>query len=351
MLFVMQKRKTIFFIVAVSLCSLNYSLIGQNHTIDELSHLNHHKIEQFVLSKIDSLQIPGISIAIFDKDSTFYHKSLGIKSLETKEVVDANTLFEACSLTKPVFAYTVIKLSEKGVLDLDTPLYKYYPNADLADDKRYKQITARVVLSHTSGLPNWRKGKLAIGPDPGTEFLYSGEAYEYLGSVIEYITGDNLQDVILREVFAPLGIKNSYFFENKYLKKHMATGHRDGKVVGRNIVKEPHMAYSLCTNAEEYSKLIIAFMNESKVPNSTFNRMSVPHFAIDSTDTICLGIFTDKTPTGLQYYHSGNNDDRFTSSFEFYIENNIGYVYFINCNKRQEFTKELESYLGYYKSN
>lgn len=347
----MTEYRVILFLVTTLLCGLNFSLIGQTSVKIQQSNLNPNEIEQFVQVKMDSLQIPGVSIAIFNKDGIIYANNIGVKSLETNEKVDENTLFEACSLTKPVFAYTVIRLSEKGVIDLDVPLYKYYPHPDLLDDERHKLITARIILSHTSGLPNWREGKLTFGSDPGKEFSYSGEAYEYLGSVVEHITGENLQDVIQREVFTPLNIKNSFFIENDYLKKNMAIGHRDGKVMGRNYSQEAHMAYSLCTNAKEYAKLIRAFMNEKKIPNSTFYKMSVPHFSFDSTDTACLGIFTEKTPTGLQYNHSGNNDDRFSSSFEFYIDNNLGYVYFINCDKRSEFTKELENYLGFYKSN
>jgi len=344
----MKTHSPVYFLLIVLLYGLLACCKGQPAEEKGSNHLDPHQIEQFVLHQMDTLDIPGISIAIFNKEEVFYAKNLGLKNLETQEKVDSQSLFEACSLTKPVFAYTVIKLAAQGLLDLDTPLYTYLPNKDLAQDERYKLLTARIVLSHTSGLPNWREGKLTFISDPGTEFTYSGEAYEYLGSVIESLTGENLQEVIQREVFNPLNIKNSFFMENEYLINHMATGHRNGKVMGRNICKEPHMAYSLSTHAMDYSKLIMAFMKESELPQSTFHQMSEPHFAIDSDDTVCLGIFTEETPTGLQYYHSGNNDERFNSSFEFYVDRNIGYVYFINCNKRREFTKALEGYLGYY---
>lgn len=346
----MTKYRAIYSIGIILLCLLFLSLVRQPSSKSQQHNFDPDKIEQFVKEQMDSLKIPGLSIAIFSNEKVFYSQTLGVKNIETKEKVDSNTLFEACSLTKPIFAYTVVKLSEEGVLDLDTPLYKYFPNTDLLEDERHKLITARMILSHTSGLPNWREDNLTINFNPGTKFSYSGEGYEYLGSVIEHITGKNLQDVIQKEVFTPLHIQNSYFIENEYLKYHMATGHIDNNIMGRNKCKEPHMAYSLCTNAKEYSKFIRALMNESKMPNSTFNKMSVPHYLLDSIDNVCLGIFTEKTPTGLQYNHSGNNDDRFNSSFEFYIDKNIGYVYFINCNKRREFTKELENYLGYYKN-
>jgi CubicO group peptidase (beta-lactamase class C family) len=346
----MKESKTSYLLTILLFFGLNILLSGQTNEANR-ENINLGEVDRFIKEQVDSLQIPGISIAIIENKEIIYYQALGVKNIDTQEKVDTNTLFEACSMTKPIFAYAVLKLVEKNVLDLDTPLYKYYPNKDLLEDERHKLITARMILSHTSGLPNWRNGQLTINADPGTKQIYSGEGFEYLGSVIEHITGENLQDIIQKEVFSPLNIKNSYLVENEYLEKHMCIGHRDNAVQGRNICTEPHMSYSLCTDAKEYAKFVIAFMKESRTPNSIFNKMSVPQFKIDSTDNVCLGIFTEKTPSGLQYYQGGNNDNRFNSNCEFYIDRNIGYVYFINCNKGREFTENLDNYLGYYKKS
>jgi CubicO group peptidase (beta-lactamase class C family) len=69
--------------------------------------------------------------------------------------VNDQTLFEAASVSKPIFAYFVMRMVEKGLLNLDTPLYKYLPYPDIEHDDRYKLITARMVLNHTTGFPNW----------------------------------------------------------------------------------------------------------------------------------------------------------------------------------------------------
>ena len=100
-------------------------------------------------------------------------------------------MFAAQSTSKPVFAYAVLKLCEKGVLNLDSPLTKYTPERVLAGDARLDLITARHVLSHTSGFQNWRSGTepLEIHFAPGECWLYSGEGYSYLQSVVTHLTG------------------------------------------------------------------------------------------------------------------------------------------------------------------
>ena len=81
-------------------------------------------------------------------------------------------MFEAASMSKPVFAYVVMKLCETGVLNLDTPLTTYTADRFLQDDPRLDLITARHVLSHTSGFQNWRSEQepLAIHFAPGNDF-------------------------------------------------------------------------------------------------------------------------------------------------------------------------------------
>ena len=103
----------------------------------------------------------------------------------------AVTVFAAASVSKTVFAYAVMQLCDRGVLALDTPLTRYTPHRILDADPRLDLITARHVLSHTSGLPNFRNGAapLPIHFTPGERFQYSGEGYWYLQSVVTHLTG------------------------------------------------------------------------------------------------------------------------------------------------------------------
>ncbi|HWN93506.1 MAG TPA: serine hydrolase domain-containing protein, partial [Methylomirabilota bacterium] len=102
--------------------------------------------------------VPGLSIAVIKDARIAWRGAFGVKDVESREPVDRDTMFEAASMSKPVFAYVVMKLCEKGVVNLDTPLTRYTPERFVPDDPRLDLITARHVLSHTSGLPNWRSG-------------------------------------------------------------------------------------------------------------------------------------------------------------------------------------------------
>lgn len=118
---------------------------------------------------------------------------LRVRKRGASDPVDDETLFEAGSVSKTVFAYAyaVMKLCEQGTLALDVPLVTYVPGRWLADDARFERITARHVLSHTTGLPNWRSSEepLKIAFEPGTTWRYSGEGYSYLQLVVTHVTG------------------------------------------------------------------------------------------------------------------------------------------------------------------
>jgi N-acetylglutamate synthase-like GNAT family acetyltransferase len=112
--------------------------------------------------------------------------------------------YAMASLGKGVFAYAVIK---SKIIDLDEPLYKYSPIAE--HDPRHKKITARHILSHTSGLDNTPKNK-DIYFNPGTAYRYSGNGYTYLQKVIEHITKKPVEDFMKKYVFEPFDMSSTY---------------------------------------------------------------------------------------------------------------------------------------------
>jgi len=333
----------------ISACTLSMLCIVQQGNA-QVKTLKGHRIsgkemDCFVARQMDSLKIPAISIAIIQDGKIVYYKATGIKN-EKGDPIDSNTLFEAASMTKPVFAYAVHKLVQQGRMSLDTPLYRYYPYDDIDYDDRYKLITARMVLSHTSGLPNWRNGDLKIDTTPGTKYGYSGEGFQYLGLVVKHLLNENIEDVMQEQVFHPLSINNSFLIKNKYVLDHLADGLKDNKEWGsNNFSPRPYVASSLRTNAKEYAKFVKELMSESHLPASAFQQMSVPQVKIDTGRWMCLGIFMEQTPYGPKFYHSGNNGNRFNANFEFYKDMDMGYVFFINCYQEAAFTKLLNNLL------
>jgi CubicO group peptidase (beta-lactamase class C family) len=134
---------------------------------------------------------PGLGLAVIRDARVVWQRGFGVADRDSNAPIDADTIFEVGSMSKPVFAYMVMKLHEGGVLDLDTPLVTYLADRLLVGDSRFDRITARHVLSHTSGLVNWRSGDapLALQFTPGERWSYSGEGYYYLQSVVTHLAG------------------------------------------------------------------------------------------------------------------------------------------------------------------
>src|SRR5262249_7490174 len=153
-----------------------------------------------------------------------WRRAFGIKDRASKKPVDDHTMFEAASIGKPVFAYAVMKLCEKGVMNLDTPLTKYTSERFLEGDPRLDLITARHVLSHTSCFQDWRSEKepLKIHFTPGEEYLYSGEGYSYLQSVVAHVTGQPMDPFMRQNLFVPFGMASSVYVWNEICEKRMA---------------------------------------------------------------------------------------------------------------------------------
>jgi CubicO group peptidase (beta-lactamase class C family) len=173
--------------------------------------------------------VPGLVMTIIAENQAVSTYAVGVKSTATNEPVAADTVFQAASLSKPVFAYAVLCLHESGGIDLDRPLSSYLPSSDTAHEPQLQGITARHVLSHTSGLQNWRfeaDDVLQIAFPPGERFSYSGEGYFYLQRVVERITGQAIETYMQERVLRPLGMLRSSYIWLPEHEQQLAAGHR-----------------------------------------------------------------------------------------------------------------------------
>ena len=187
----------------------------------------------------------------------------------------ADSVFQAASLSKPVFAYAVLKLAREGLLNLDAPLVSYLPQgyfhiqnpfafgkppiSDLVVAPEIQTVTARMVLRHTSGLPNWSSDPLAFDFTPGTDWQYSGEGFMLLQRAIESITNQGLDEFVRGRLFDPLGMSNTAFrwkpqFADAFIPgmpKHMA-------------IPEALAPFSLHTSANDYAKFLAALLDDQQ---------------------------------------------------------------------------------------
>ena len=323
-------------------------LIGRTGVLHRFETVDPQEIDRFIQAYMKYYKIPGLSIALIKDSKVVYHRGFGVKTAGTEGKVEGTTVFEAASMTKPVFSFAVNRLVERGVLDLDTPLYEYLPYADIAYDERYKLITARMVLCHRTGFPNWRSGKLDIKFDPGTKFGYSGEGFEYLGKVVSHLTGKELVDVIAEEVFAPLGMRNAYLTWSEENNSLFATPHRNGGLpLPKRAWRHPMMAASLHIDARNYAKFLIGILQEVGLAKATFKEMLRPQAETpeNSDDpTFGLGISVDESPYGTEYGHGGSNNG-FTSNSVMFKDRRMGYVFLVNNQQAHNLDKDLRAYL------
>jgi len=325
-------------------------------------HISKVKMDAFIKHQMDSLNMPGLSIAFINDDKIVYHSALGVKNIETQEKVDNFTIFDAGSLSKTVFSFFTMKMIDDGILDLDTPLYTYMEYPDIAYDERYKLITARMVLSHTSGFPNLRyldkqgnydpNRKLTIEFLPGTKYQYSGEGYEYMANVIAYLKGvekNELQNLIKTAIFEPLAIENSSFVWNDYIEKHRADGHFRGKLNKGygSSAKDPNFkaSASLQTESKEFSLFLLALINHKVISEKSHKELTKVQSIKKATkrskeQKYGLGIAIEELNYGTNYSHGGDNLSN-TALYMFNIEKKVGYVFFTNSENRNTFQTNL----------
>ncbi len=271
-------------------------------------------------------KVPGLSIVVIRDSKVFWQRPFGVTNAETKQPVTNDTVFEAASLGKPVLAYAVLKLVDSGRMSLDTPLVHYMPGPYVQDDTRLDRITARMVLSHTTGFPNWRPkgGPLKIYFTPGNRFSYSGEGMVFLQKTVEHLTGQPFDALMQSLVFGPLGMtSSSYVWQDRY-ESLKAFGHdQTGDVTVRRIFKEANAAGSLNTTAADYAKFVVAVMDGTGLKKETARLMLTPQVRVQEGCQECvtqtgpvrlsmsvfwgLGWGLQQTADGKSFWHWGDS--------------------------------------------
>lgn len=272
-------------------------------------------LERTIPRLMEDAVVPGLSIAIIEDGKLSWNRGFGVKDNASKEPVDSNTVFSAASVSKTVFAYAVMKLCERGVLNLDTPLTKYTPERFLESDPRLDLITPRHVLSHTTGFQDWRSGDkpLKIDFTPGERWQYSGEGYSYLQSVVTHLMGHvdpsscdtfeaglkvcatDIDSYMKTNLLVPFGMdSSSYVWIDAY--EHQAARPHDVKGTPLERRKPTAIAAAryaaagqLQTTATDYAKFLIEVINPKesdvfRLNTTSLGEMLRPQVRVNSGD-------------------------------------------------------------------
>ncbi len=259
------------------------------------STISAEQIDQTMSRVMKAAEVTGAGIAIFSNGKIAYLKAYGFRDKEKNFPLTVDSIMSAASFSKVGFAYLVMKLVDDGVLDLNKPVHQYLPKplpeypkyADLADDPRYKRITARMLLSHTSGFANWRwleeDRKLRIHFEPGARFAYSGEGIDLLQLVVETIAKKPLDEMMKERVFTPLAMTHtSMIWENRF-EGDYANGYDEyGRSVGPHRWNHADAAGSMLTTVHDFALFTQAVMEGTGLREKTREQMLGPQIPINS---------------------------------------------------------------------
>jgi CubicO group peptidase (beta-lactamase class C family) len=175
-------------------------------------------------------QLPGLGIGVVQQNKIPWTHYAGYANADGKTSITPESVFPAASLGKQVFVYLALGLVDEGKLELDKPLREYMKE-DAPTGPLGEKITARHVLSHSSGLRNWRWNhgmEFAPAFEPGSKFRYSGEGFYYLMRCVERITGTGFEALVQERVLKPMGMKTSTYLWRPECEGRWVAGHDRG---------------------------------------------------------------------------------------------------------------------------
>ena len=279
---------------------------------------------------------PGLAIVLIRERKLAWQKSYGLRAAGSKDRVTERTVFEAGSMSKPLFAFAALRLVDAGKLDLDRPLDSYLEAPFLPDQPEAGRITARMVLVHSSGLPDNRSANpLRVQFEPGSGFLYSGEGFRLLQRVVERIVGEDFATYADREILRPLGMsRSSYRWRNEF-GDDLAAGHngRGEPRSDRNLYHRADAANSLYTTASDYARYLIELLDPSTLGVPLSDDLQEAMITVQSRghrnkSIRSLGWRID--PASGYVHHSGASHEGFRCFSRFHPERGTGLVIMTN---------------------
>jgi CubicO group peptidase (beta-lactamase class C family) len=303
------------------------------------------KLEAEILALMKEWHIPGMSISVITDGDILWHRGLGVRNVQTKEPVDDHTIFHAASMSKPVFAYAVLKMSDEGFLNLDTPLVKYAPKKYIEETflghsmdidgfkkEHFSRITARMALSHSSGLQHFGlKKPVEMLFEPGKDFYYSSNGIEYLRYIIEHLKGSRIDTLMAEYVFKPLDMKYSSFLWRDQYESNSAAGHDKYGATSGSIYRYPlpTAQAGLYTNAPDYGRFLLALLKGEGLKEETYNEMVTPQIETNPDVYWGLGFGIELVSGGKGIWHWGDAGTH-TGFFHIDLDHESGFVYFVN---------------------
>ncbi len=339
-------------------------------------------VAQLARSAITETGAKGLAVAVIDDGRVASVQAFGARNARG-EPLTAETIMYGASLTKAVFAYTVMQLAEEGRINLDRSIAGYLPKplpeygnldaygnwGDLAGDERWRRMTPRILLTHSAGFANFAflepDGKLKIHFDPGARYAYSGEGIVLLQFVLEKGLGLDLGGEMQRRVFDRFAMPNTSMTWRRDFAANLADGWKaDGSIEPHDERSKVRAAGSMDTSIDDFARFAAGFMRGEGLAPATRAEMLRPQLPISSRSqfpTLAppaskpeqwkglaagLGVVTVQGPQGPGFFKGGHNDS--TANMWACLERGRRCVILMSNDVRAEaaFPRLVESILG-----
>jgi len=304
-------------------------------------------LEERVPQLMEAEHVPGLSMVLIRENRIVWQGAFGVRTAGEAEAVNSETIFEAASMSKPLFTYAVLRLVEEGRFDLDRSLDSYLSEPYLPDQPLAKQITARMVMVHRTGLPNWRKGgwrnggPLPVLHEPDTHFTYSGEGYLYLQTAMARLTGQPIGAWMDESLLKSLHMNRSSYVWRGSLANNFAGGHDDNGNLKpkRRFYNRGNAAFSLYTTPTDYARFLIEIMKPDRSASHSLKagmieKMTTLQVEPEEAERTrrSLGWVVAPEEKGGWVCHSGSNGSGFRCTSRFHMKSKSGCVVMTNAD-------------------
>lgn len=282
------------FLIGAMICGC---MIAAAPTIKRLdgTTISPAEIDAVVTRLMKAAEVTGVAISILNEGNIVFQKAYGFRDVERRLPLTENSVLGAASFTKVAFGYLVMQLVDEKRLDLDKPIVQYLSKPlpeysgyrDLAHDQRYSKITARMLLSHTSGFANWRwisqDRKLRINFEPGSRYAYSGEGIQLLQAIVEEVMKRPLGELMRERVFEPFGMTRTSMTSESRFENDLANGYdEDGRSLGPQKRAKAQAAGSMQTTLSDFTRFLQAVTQGKRLSKTARELMVTPQIQIHS---------------------------------------------------------------------
>ncbi len=353
------------------------AIVFVNFLTHSISAQEGQEYESVILQLMQQEKVNGLAVALIEKGQASKVQAFGYRNVAKNLPLTIDTIMYGASLTKTAFAFMVMQLVDEDKLDLDKPIAELLPRplpeyedyADLQGDDRWRLLTPRILLTHTTGFANFRwleqDKRLRFHYRPGTRFGYSGEGLYIMQLILEDGLGLDVGAEMDRRVFKRLGMKNTSMTWREDFAKNLADGYKlDGSMQPHDDRSSVSAAGSMDTSISDQSLLWSGILRGDGLSKKAMAEMKRPQLAITSKNqfptlseilapenskirlSTSIGWIAFQDTSGPAWFKGGHNDS--TGNMVVCLEDGLRCIVLLSNDVRAEkiFPEIVETILG-----